>query len=143
MDDLKRNRQRRIRQHYERVRTTKPDCPYCPACPFDGENDPRMFERHHIFGERSGDEVHVICKNHHAILTDNQIDLPDPVFDPPNEFDRLVLALANSAEMFELMAQAFRKHSQWLFDWHQKSVPPDEGPGKSENHDSKLGDKNP
>jgi hypothetical protein len=135
MDDLKRNRQRRIRQHHEGLRTTEPACPFC------GRKDPRGLELHHIFGRRYGNETRLICKYCHAILTDEQIDHPDPVFDPPDEFECIIHALANTADMFELMAPAFREHIQWMIDWHQKSVTSDEELGESENHKPNPGDK--
>ena len=135
MDHIKRNRERRMRQHYEGLRTTKPACPYCCV------TDARMFERHHIFEEPYGEETCLICKNHHAVLNDLRLDHPGLVFDPPDEFDRIIHALANSADMFELMAPALRKYSQWLSDWHQKSIPSDEKPDESKNHNPKPGDK--
>jgi hypothetical protein len=52
------------RQYRNRTVTT-----VCVSC---GEDDPRVIEKHHLFGRYNSDEMVPQCKNCHAKITDEQ-----------------------------------------------------------------------
>lgn len=60
----------RARKAVERVGEVNPTCLIC------GEPDAIRLERHHIAGRKYADETVVLCRNHHAKVTDLQKDHP-------------------------------------------------------------------
>jgi hypothetical protein len=53
----------------DRLRRNRTVTTVCYSC---GEDDPRVLEKHHIFGRNNSDELVFQCKNCHAKITDEQ-----------------------------------------------------------------------
>lgn len=65
-DDYERRKQSRL----HKLGTNNPSCPFCR------ETDWRVFEQHHISGQKHDDVVINVCANDHRRLTDCQKDHP-------------------------------------------------------------------
>jgi hypothetical protein len=49
---------------------------YRPACICCSVDDPILLEKHHLHGKAHSDDVVLLCKNHHALITAGQNKLP-------------------------------------------------------------------
>lgn len=58
----------RREQYYRRLSTHEPRCVIC------GETDSRCLEKHHLAGEKYGDDLVIVCRNCHRKLSDEQLD---------------------------------------------------------------------
>ncbi len=67
------------------------DNPICVGC---GHTDWRCVELHHIAGQKYHDDLAIVCRNCHRVLSDAQCDHPPPD-DPDSTIGRYLLGLAD------------------------------------------------
>ena len=82
----------RQRRAYERLGTDNPKCIYCP------ETNPVALELHHIAGRKFGNELVIVCRNHHRPLSDAGKDHPPKIVgcnDPHEYWAHLLLGIAD------------------------------------------------
>lgn len=82
----------RERKACERLGTDKPKCIYC------AETHPAVLELHHVAGRKFGDELVIVCRNHHRLLSDTQKDHPPQIIgcnDPHEYWAHLLLGIAD------------------------------------------------
>ena len=60
----------RTRRKHEYFGTTEPACSVC------GEKRVALLEKHHIAGKDYDPATMILCKNHHALMTEFQKDFP-------------------------------------------------------------------
>ena len=58
----------RLEKQYRRLRTRNPMCLGC------GESDPFCLELHHLAGQKTHDDVGIVCRNCHRKLSNEQCD---------------------------------------------------------------------
>src|SRR6476620_9557812 len=88
----------RLRTAYERLGTTTPKCAICP------ETDPFCLELDHIGGRANAEETWILCRNHHAKMSNARKDHPGAVENlehPANRLGNIVLGIV---ELLELIA---------------------------------------
>ena len=117
MDEDTLRYERVVRKAQERARSTNAACFIC------GERNPICFQSHHLSGQRFGEEQKHICLNCHAILTRLQLDHPKPIWDPPDELERLAHALLNEADLFLVLSKVRRKQGLMLIERVRSDVP--------------------
>lgn len=122
MDEQTRKRERRLRQHFERLRSKLAACFVC------GERSPHRLQGHHTAGRHHSETIGWLCLNHHADITDEQRDYPYKIFDPPDPVERIAYALLNEAFLFEVIAAERRQQGEWLLNYVLKSVPANPDP---------------
>lgn len=82
----------RQRKAYERLGTDSPKCIYCP------ETNPTVLELHHVAGRQYGNELVIVCRNHHRLLSNVQKDHPPKIIgcnDPHEYWAHLLLSIAD------------------------------------------------
>lgn len=100
----------RARKACERLETDEPACAVC------GENRPIILERHHIAGRKYDPATMVLCKNHHALLTDAQKDFPADANGSPDYLGRIGRMLLNLAELFKLLVEKLTEFGHYLIE---------------------------
>lgn len=104
------DKEARTRQRWERLGTDSPKCAIC------GLTDPTCLEYHHLSGRRHGDEGVILCRNHHAVLSDAQRDHPTDTGlsgDPWEAFGRFLLGLA---DLLSLVIAKLKEIGEALID---------------------------
>ena len=115
MDKRELNRERRRQRALERLGTNDPRCVVC------GYDDPLALELHHVAGHDFGDELAIVCRNHHRPLSDYQKDHPHQRDEKPNQIERTVHFLEGLADLFELLVKWLRDHATKLLATTQTS----------------------
>lgn len=83
-------------------------------CAICGLSDPICLEFHHLAGRRYDEEGVMLCRNHHAVLSDAQRDHPShspEAVDPLEAFGRFLLGLA---DLFALLIGKLREIGEAL-----------------------------
>jgi hypothetical protein len=115
MDKLELNRECRRQRALERLGTNSPRCVVC------GYDNPLALELHHVAGHDFGDELVIVCRNHHRPLSDYQKDHPHQRDEKPNQIERTVHLLEGLADLFELLVKWLREHATKLLATTQTS----------------------
>jgi 5-methylcytosine-specific restriction endonuclease McrA len=115
MDKRELNRERRRQRALERFGRNDPRCVVC------GYGDPLALELHHVAGRDFGDELAIVCRNHHRPLSDHQKDHPPSNEAEPNQIERTVHFLEGLADLFELLVNWLRDHATKLLAATQTS----------------------
>lgn len=85
------------------------------ACVVCGETDARVLESHHIAGRRNDHAtMAVLCRNHHAAITDDLRTDGVPMTEPGSPFARLAAILGGLATLFRRLADTLAGWSEWL-----------------------------
>ncbi len=92
----------RERKAYERLGTDKPKCAFC------GESNPLVLELHHVAGQRFGDELVTVCRNHHRLLSDTQKGHPPKIPSCNDEQEFWAHLLHGIADLLELAVRYIR-----------------------------------
>ena len=100
------------RKACERLETDTPACAVC------GEDRPTILERHHIAGRKYDPATMILCKNHHALITDTQKDFP-PNTDSPSELECIGRMLINLAELFRMLVEKLKEFGTYLIEMAQ------------------------
>lgn len=108
MDQHELKRERRKQRALERLGSNNSRCILC------GYDDPTALELHHVAGRAFGDELVVVCRNHHRALSDHQNDHPPQRDKHPDEIERTAHFLKGLADLFELLVTWLREHSNKL-----------------------------
>jgi hypothetical protein len=99
----------RRQQRLRRFRTRNPRCVVC------GESDPAVLELHHIAGRANGEELAIVCANHHRKLSDQQRDhVPPGSAKPEGQLGRLGHFLLGLADLLVMIVEALRKFAAHL-----------------------------
>ena len=103
--DVEDRRQQRLR----RFRTRNPRCAVC------GESDPAVLELHHIAGRAHGEELAIVCANHHRKLSDKQLDqVHAGAAKPAGELGDIGHFLLGLADLLVLIVEALRRFAARL-----------------------------
>ena len=103
--DAEDRRQQRLR----RFRTRHPRCAVC------GESDPAVLELHHIASRAHGEEVAIVCANHHRKLSDKQLDhVNTGTAKPASEFGDIGHFLLGLADLLVMVVEALRRFAARL-----------------------------
>lgn len=100
----------RARKARERLGIEDPVCAVC------GEDRPVLLERHHVAGRKNDSATVILCKNHHALITDAQKDLPPPTGDKPICLERIGQMLLGLAELFKILIEKLSEFGHYLID---------------------------
>jgi hypothetical protein len=98
----------RLRTAYERLGTTSPKCAVCD------ETDPFCLELDHIGGRANADETWILCRNHHAKMSNARRDHPisgNNLEHPANRLGHIVLGIV---ELLSLIADMLREAGLYL-----------------------------
>lgn len=106
----------RTRRKHEYFGTTEPACSVC------GEKRVALLEKHHIAGKDYDPATMILCKNHHALMTEFQKDFPPNASDPPNTLERLGRMLLNLAELFAILVEKFKEFGIYLIERARKEA---------------------
>lgn len=87
-----------------------------PACAICGENRPALLEKHHIAGKAYDPATMILCKNHHALMTDFQKEFPPNVNDPPSKLESIGRMLINLAELFAILVEKLKEFGLYLIE---------------------------
>jgi len=100
----------RVRKACERLGTDAPACAIC------GETRPLLLEKHHVAGRAYDPATMILCKNHHALMTDAQKDFPPNVSDPPSQLETIGRMLLNLAELFAILVEKLKEFGLYLIE---------------------------
>jgi hypothetical protein len=101
----------RLEQHYRRLGTHEPRCVFC------GESDPRCLEKHHIAGRRHHTDTVIVCRNHHRMLSDDQLDHMPPGRKPSQgKLTTIGLFLLGLCALLMLIVKRLREFGYWLIN---------------------------
>jgi len=109
----------RERKDHERLATENPKCIFCP------ESNPwpaAVLERHHIAGRQFGDELVIVCSNHHRLLSSAQKDHPPKIAGCNDPHEYWAHLLWGIADLLALAVEFLRKIAAKLFE-HVKASP--------------------
>lgn len=105
----------RKQQRLRRLGTQTPSCVTC------GESDAAVLEQHHIAGNKHSDDVSIVCANCHRKLSNKQRDhdrsTSRKTVGPLGGLGHYLLGLA---DLFAMIAEAFRKFGAWLIGESQR-----------------------
>ena len=93
----------RLRKAYERLGTDTPKCTFCDA------TDPFALELHHIAGQEFGDELVIVCLNHHAMLSNAYKDHPPKIDGPRDPLEAFGHFLLGFVELLSLAIVQLRE----------------------------------
>lgn len=85
------------------------DHPVCAVC---SESRWQCMELHHIAGQKHHDDLAVVCRNCHRVLSDQQRDDPS-IGDPDSVIGRFLLGLA---ALFAMLADRLREFGLFLIE---------------------------
>ena len=105
-------KEQRLERHKERLGMATPKC-VVPGCDV---GDPRCLELHHIAGRHFGDELVVLCRNHHRILSDDQKDHPKRSTPEPSSEERISHFLLGLADLLALLVDYCRDFARAMVD---------------------------
>jgi hypothetical protein len=105
----------RMRKACERLETETPACAIC------GEDRPVVLEKHHIAGRAYDPTTMILCKNHHALMTDAQKDFPPDSSDEPSQLERIGRMLLNLADLFAILVVKLKEFGLHLIELAQKA----------------------
>lgn len=88
------------------LRRLHTDNPVC-VC---GESRWQCMELHHIAGQKHGDDLAVVCRNCHRMLSEQQLDHP-PGDDPDSIIGRFLIGLA---DLFAMIVERLREFGLFL-----------------------------
>lgn len=94
----------RAARHLRRLGGGKPRCALCP------ETDPRALEVHHVHGRNHGEITVILCKNHHAKVSDLQQVFGADLRAAPSIRERLPQMLRSQAA---LLGELLNAHLDW------------------------------
>ena len=100
----------RMRKACERLETETPACSIC------GEDRPILLEKHHIAGRAYDPATMILCKNHHALMTDAQKDFPPDVSNPPTDVERIGRMLLNLADLSAILVEKLKEFGVYLIE---------------------------
>ena len=80
-----------------------------PVCVICGEDNPICLERHHI-----------VCRNCHRKLSDNQKDHPKQIGKSPTTLETIGHMLLGLAELFALLVERLREYGKFLINTAQE-----------------------
>ncbi|HEY1708265.1 MAG TPA: hypothetical protein VGG10_08355 [Rhizomicrobium sp.] len=92
-----------------------------PACSICGEDRPVVLERHHIAGRKYDPETMILCKNHHALMTDMQKNYPSDASLEPTQLERVGRMLLNLADLFRILVEKLTEFGHYLIELSQAS----------------------
>jgi len=95
----------------DRKRNRIPAGSVCVEC---GINDPTVLESHHIGGRRNDVLTVILCRNHHALITEDLRVAGVSMCEPRSPFDALIAVLAGIAEFLFHLAARLTAWSEWL-----------------------------
>jgi len=95
----------------DRRRNRIPDGSVCVEC---GINDPTVLESHHIGGRRNDVLTVTLCRNHHALITEDLRVAGVSMCEPRSPLDALIAMLAGIAEFLHGLADRLTAWSEWL-----------------------------
>lgn len=96
-----------------------------PKCQICGEKDITMLvkaksslmEKHHIAGHHEGEEI-IVCRNCHARLTNDQLDLPEGIFEDNRTPEMKAVAFfLGIGSILALLSFYCMKHAMVLYDF--------------------------
>lgn len=100
MDDIVTRAAIREQRAKRRIGSQAPQCRTC------GESHPACLEQHHIAGRAHHDETHPVCRNCHRKLSDQQLDHPATILNPPSFAEIVGHYLLGLADMLRLIAES-------------------------------------
>ena len=101
----------RLEQHYRRLGTHAPRCVICD------ESDPRCLENHHIAGHGYHTDTVIVCRNHHRMLSDDQLDhAPHGRRPPQRKLTTIGLFLLGLCALLMLIVKRLREFGDWLIN---------------------------
>lgn len=106
----------RLRKAYERLGTDTPKCVFCEVA------DPFILELHHVSGRKFGNDLVIVCLNHHGRLSSAQKDHPsklDGACDPLEAMGHFLLGLA---ELLVLAVEKLKEFGQALIERAQSNA---------------------
>ncbi len=131
------DRARRVRRQSKELRLGLPN-PTCTVCGFSAVEallrvpaskiPKRLLERHHLAGRAANDFTVILCRNHHAILTDWQEDWDPRLRHPRAPSERLAAFLQGRADLDLVLAQSrsdLAAHLQAWVAWLLEGMPGD------------------
>ena len=104
----------RTRRKHEYFGTIEPACSVC------GENRVALLEKHHIAGRAYDPATMILCKNHHALMTEFQKDFPAGADDSPNALECIGRMLLNLAELFAILVEKFKEFGIYFIELARK-----------------------
>ena len=103
-------KEKRRQSRLERLGT---DTPYCGVC---GVTDDRCLELHHVAGRKFDGDTVILCRNHHRMLSDDQVDYPDPIDEVPSLMEAVAHLLRGIADLLTLLAEQCRRFADKIFE---------------------------
>lgn len=86
-----------------------------PCCRICGNSDWRCLELHHVAGRKYSDDLVIVCRNCHAILSDDQRDHPDKMNpNVPDFLEQLGQFLLGLGDFFALLAERLKGFGKQL-----------------------------
>lgn len=114
MDKKSKAKEIRKQNRLERLGDNHPMCSTCP------QEDWRCFQDHHIAQEAFDDTLIRECLNCHAILSDDQIDHPKQIGEPPHILETIGHFLLGLADWMALLLAKLREFGERLIDEARK-----------------------
>jgi hypothetical protein len=104
----KKNKEARKQARLEKLGTNNPICVVCGVV-----DDWRCLEEHHIAWQAHGDELAIVCRNCHRILSDDQKDHPKPISET-RRMQSIGYLLIGLADLFSQLVISLRSHGEYL-----------------------------
>ena len=99
----------RLEKHCRRLDTHDAECVIC------GESDPRCLEKHHLAGEKHGDDLVTVCRNCHRKLSDDQLDhAPGREPNPESKEAAIGHFLLGLCDFLQMIIARLREFADWL-----------------------------
>jgi hypothetical protein len=81
-----------------------------PRCLLSGETNPHALQKHHIAGQKFGDEVITISLNHHARASDLQKDHPSKIPECISPLEFIGHSLLGLGDMIAIAVEDCHRH---------------------------------
>ena len=98
----------RLEQRYRKLGSRNPVCVNC------GHNDPFALELHHIAGWKHHDDLVIVCRNCHRLLSDNQLDHPEDRDGQDTVLATIGHYLMGLADLFRMLAERLMEFGKAL-----------------------------
>ncbi len=99
------------RRRQKRIQRLGSDIPACVVC---GQRDDCCLELHHLSGQKFGDDVVIICRNCHRILSDDQLDHPKSIASVPGDLESIGRWLLGLGDLNASLAEKLSENGRHL-----------------------------